>query len=791
MQKIVLTFAANVMNALVGVTGGHVLAALVLLALFVELALLYPSVRLQLKQKKIHLFHKKLVDRFRVGELSYSQTESELGKLYAVNEKIHSRGAVLVILQVLLFLAVLWGLNLLTQSPGLFHGAWTVLNFDLLQKATAPLLPVLVSLLYFLHALTKIVCKEKADYISPTQTMMALLFAVLGSTVIYFFAGTFAGALSVFCAAIFAFSTVRYLIVEGHAQTWGELAQHDLIEMLRHAETSHDRFETFSQAWNHLPMVRYINFHLLEEALSMSLGLMLALNFFGVFSAPDHDLSANLLDVPRAMADFPAATVRVCDSSAPNPPICSNGGSPAFLTDRLHPNSWNKIVNFSDAAAGAPQGGIVNFSSYAFNSADYPIDALPTSCCLSQATASGLVSFQALKPQTVLPSNASNLILVVNGSPACVNLYSVTCPLITDPAVCRSTPACHFDSGVCGGTTTTYISSCSYQFTSIPHVQIATGCPASDVTIGTSLNFSATGGSRYFKWKVRSGSASGAVLGQNGDGTSNADTFSSVISTPGAYSVYAEDYYNPLNNTDTAEGTSATSSCTLHVVPPPITLMAIDQPAIQWAGAPAQLHYRIALPPGPGPGAPYPVIWQLVSGPGTLDPATGLYTPSSAAADTGASIVVKAVDQTYPTNMSAPLTLAYVPPVCNSQFGLYDLHGTALAGIGGRRSDKNVYTSGTYRFFVKHAVIPGADGFIHSGIDNGGDGVGTRTFGVLDDGTPYIDIAFAQQDDFGFGVWDAAVPPRSSTSACQANLHFIINNSGIHLNSPKHVNVGF
>src|SRR3989338_900539 len=51
-----------IMNFLMGFTGGQIFWAIVWLALIVEVVLLYPSVRLQLKQKKIHLFHKKLVD---------------------------------------------------------------------------------------------------------------------------------------------------------------------------------------------------------------------------------------------------------------------------------------------------------------------------------------------------------------------------------------------------------------------------------------------------------------------------------------------------------------------------------------------------------------------------------------------------------------------------------------------------------------------------------------------------------------------------------------------------------
>ena len=88
--------------------------------------------------------------------------------------------------------------------------------------------------------------------------------------------------LTVYFSTLITVATLRYIIVEQHATAWGKLAQRQLIDMLRNVEIHENRFQYLSSKWNHLPVVRYINFHLLEEALSMSLGLMLAFNFFGI-----------------------------------------------------------------------------------------------------------------------------------------------------------------------------------------------------------------------------------------------------------------------------------------------------------------------------------------------------------------------------------------------------------------------------------------------------------------------------------------------------------------------------
>jgi len=274
---------ATVFNSLMQVTGQSVLLSIIALALVVELVLLYPSMRIQLKQKKIHLFHKKLVDRFNSGELSVSKTEDELYKLYDVNEKIHHRGAVIVVIQIALFFFTFWGLNLMVKAPGLLYGSWNVLNFSLLSKTTSYAIPLLAGLIWFFHAMVKIYFKEKEDYISSAQTTVAVLFAIIGAAAIYLFASIFAMALVLYFMTLVTFATIRYIMVERHTREWGKFVQRELIKMLKEAKPHKDRFEYFSRLWNHLPIVRHINFNLLEEALSMTIGLILALTFFGAF----------------------------------------------------------------------------------------------------------------------------------------------------------------------------------------------------------------------------------------------------------------------------------------------------------------------------------------------------------------------------------------------------------------------------------------------------------------------------------------------------------------------------
>lgn len=278
---------AIVFGGLMKIFGGSVLISIIVLGLLVELILLYPSVRIQLKQKKIHLFHKKLIDRFNSGELAVSKTENELHKLYDVNEQIHHRGALLVTTQIALFFFTFWGLNLLVKAPGMLSGNWNVLNFSLLNSPQSYTLPLLAGIAYFLHSMIKIYFKQKEDYISAAQTTVSALFALITAVIVYMFAGTFAMALTIYFFTLITFSTVRYIVVEQHSREWGAYAQRELITMLREAKPHKNRFQYLSRMWNQLPVVRYINFNLLEEALSMTLGLLLALSFFGAFQKTD------------------------------------------------------------------------------------------------------------------------------------------------------------------------------------------------------------------------------------------------------------------------------------------------------------------------------------------------------------------------------------------------------------------------------------------------------------------------------------------------------------------------
>lgn len=282
-QAEVAKLFATVLNSLIQLTGGSVMWGIMLLALLVELLLLYPSVRIQLKQKKIHLFHKKLVDRFNRGELTVSKTENELEKLYAVNEQIHRRGAMLVMTQIVLLFFTFWGLNLMVHVPGLITGSWSALSTSLLAGAETYAVPLMAALLYFFHAMVKIHFKDAEDYISTAQTTLAFILAIIGAVAVFAFAGIVAVALTLYFMTLVTVATVRYIIVEKNAKEWGALAQRELIQMLRDARGHRNRFEYFSRLWNHLPVVRHLNFNLLEEALSMTLGLILALTFFGAF----------------------------------------------------------------------------------------------------------------------------------------------------------------------------------------------------------------------------------------------------------------------------------------------------------------------------------------------------------------------------------------------------------------------------------------------------------------------------------------------------------------------------
>jgi hypothetical protein len=273
-----LEFFAGILNSLTSAFGGSLLTALVVLALVVELITLYPTANIQLKQKKIHLFHKKLVDRFRRGDLKMSETKRELDVLYSVNERIHRRGALLVGFQILVFVLVLAGLQLVALNPSVLGGGSFIFNFALLAQPVSNTLPLLAALAYLLHSLIKIHVKQREDYISMTQAVMALTFALAASVVVYYFAGVFAVLLSVYFLTQITFATMRYIIIEENAKVWGKYAQKDLIKLLHTSKLHKNKVEYWSRKFNHLPIVRNINFHMLEEAVSMSLALVIALN---------------------------------------------------------------------------------------------------------------------------------------------------------------------------------------------------------------------------------------------------------------------------------------------------------------------------------------------------------------------------------------------------------------------------------------------------------------------------------------------------------------------------------
>lgn len=273
-----LDLFSGLMSKLTGVLGGSLMASVIVLALLVELVTLYSAVNLQLKQKKIHLFHKKLVDRFHKGELTMSKTKRELDVLYSVNERIHRRGALLFGFQLVVFLFVMWGLSMTAQFQTLLHGAFSSFNFSLLSRPTDAALPIVAGLAYMLHALVKIQLKQREDYISQKQVYTALGFGIIASALVFYFASIFAVLLTVYFLTQITFATMRYLIVEDNAQAWGKYAQRDLIHMLRTSKLHKNKVEHWSRKFNHLPLVRNLNFHLLEEALSMSLAIVLALN---------------------------------------------------------------------------------------------------------------------------------------------------------------------------------------------------------------------------------------------------------------------------------------------------------------------------------------------------------------------------------------------------------------------------------------------------------------------------------------------------------------------------------
>ena len=276
-SKFVQIFS-TVLTGFSGMFSGSLIAAVIALALVVEMMTLYPAVNLQLKQKKIHLFHKKLVDRFHRGELTMSAGKRELDVLYSVNERIHKRGAMLFTSQMLVFLVVFAGLTLMSQAPMFLSGTFNSFNFALVSAPVGFSLPLLASLVYLLHSFVKIHLRQREDYIDARQVYTAVAVSLLFSVMIYYFASTLAILLTVFFLAQITFATMRYLIVEENSKEWGKYVQKELIKMLRTARLHKSKMERWSRIFHHLPVVRCFNSHLLEEAMSMSLAVVLFAN---------------------------------------------------------------------------------------------------------------------------------------------------------------------------------------------------------------------------------------------------------------------------------------------------------------------------------------------------------------------------------------------------------------------------------------------------------------------------------------------------------------------------------
>lgn len=269
---------SGVLNFVTSIFGGSLIATIIIMALLVELITLYPAVNLQLKQKKIHLFHKKLVDRFHRGELTMSDSKRELDVLYSVNEQIHRRGAWLVLSQLLVFLLVFAGLALTAQVPSVLNGAFSSFNYAMFSSPVGISLPIIASLAYILHSLIKIHLKQKEDYLSMRQVYVAIAIAVLISGIVFYFASIFAVLLTVFFLTQITFATIRYIIVEDKSKEWGKHAQRELIKMLKSSKLHKNKIQYWSRKFNHLPIVRHLNFHLLEEAVSMTLAIVLVIN---------------------------------------------------------------------------------------------------------------------------------------------------------------------------------------------------------------------------------------------------------------------------------------------------------------------------------------------------------------------------------------------------------------------------------------------------------------------------------------------------------------------------------
>ena len=273
-----LSYFSNVVSALARVFGGSLIVAVVVLALLVQLITLYPAVNLQLKQKKVHMFHKKLVNRFQRGELTMSAGKRELDVLYSVNERIHRRGALLVATQLVVFLIVFVGLSLMSYVPSVLFGSFSSFNYALLSAPVGYGLSIMVSLAYLLHALSKIHFKQREDYIDARQIYVGLGIALVIAAMVFYFASTLPVLLTVFFLTLVTFSTMRYVVVEVNSKKWGKFVQKELIKLLHTAKAHKNKVQHWTRKFHHIPIIRYLNFHLLEEGASMSLAIIMVIN---------------------------------------------------------------------------------------------------------------------------------------------------------------------------------------------------------------------------------------------------------------------------------------------------------------------------------------------------------------------------------------------------------------------------------------------------------------------------------------------------------------------------------
>lgn len=307
--KIAIIFS-NIFVLFMFLTNNNPIFAIIIMAFTVELILLYPNVIIQLKQRKIHLFHKKLLDKFNSGELKASDTNKDLYKLYAVNEKIHHKGALMVLSQIIIFFFTFWGLNLITHSKVLLSQPIIYLS----HSATVSL-ALLASFMWFFHSVLKIYYKNKEDYINPSQVIFALITTIITSMLVYVFANIFSIGILLYFMSLILFSSLKYILIFENIKSWYSYTKRDLIKDMNKINEDIDRFKFFSNLWNKIPVVRAINFNLLEEGLSMMLGLLLVLSFFGAFQnntsikqyvnkIEPHQIVLEMAEIPNINADL-------------------------------------------------------------------------------------------------------------------------------------------------------------------------------------------------------------------------------------------------------------------------------------------------------------------------------------------------------------------------------------------------------------------------------------------------------------------------------------------------------